>query len=223
MRNLWNDGARLLARYTSVVMFAGLSFVVLACYPGEVTSVAETDLVTTLYRVNYEYEKNATYYMEDSVFHIIPEGEDEIPLSRDNDAFVLARVRTNIEAMGYTPVADPDATTPDLAFVVAATAAENYVGWVAYPPGWWPGWGWGGWGPGWGWYYPPISGVTKYTTGTLFIEGWDPAESDPVEETVFVAWSAAANGLLGSSASAESRLGRVIDQAFSQSQYLDVN
>jgi hypothetical protein len=41
-------------------MFAGLSFVVLACYPGEVTSVAETDLVTTLYRVNYEYDKNAT-------------------------------------------------------------------------------------------------------------------------------------------------------------------
>lgn len=222
MRNLLNDGARLLARYTSVAVFAGVSFVVVACYPGEITNVAQTDLVSTLYRVNYEYSSNATYYMEDSVFHIIPEGEDTIPVSRDNDAFILARVRTNIESMGYTAVADPDVTTPDLAFVVSATAADNYVGWVAYPPGWWPGWGWGpGWGPGWGWWYPPVTGVTRYTTGTLFIEAWDPAESN--DSTVFVAWSGAANGLLGSAASAESRLSRVIDQAFSQSQYLDVN
>jgi hypothetical protein len=83
---------------------------------------------------------------------------------------------------------------------------------------WWYGgyWGW------YGWYYPPYYTVSSYTTGTLLMVVADPdqASESPINRSPAL-WIAAANGLLTYSYDL-SRVSQGIDQAFTQSSYLNI-
>ena len=92
-------------RLAGVVL--GLSMVIPACYPGEISSVVQTDLVTTVYDVDAAWGTFQTYAMPDTIIHLTdPDNpEDTLPVSRDCDADILNEVADQMAAIGYTRLA----------------------------------------------------------------------------------------------------------------------
>lgn len=201
-----------------------------ACHPGEVTSISQLDLVVTVRDSTTDFTSLQTYFLLDSVVHIGPDTltDNDSLLNRENDAAMLALIRNNIEALGYTE----DAANPDAVFMVGALARVNTNIYYSYP--WYPYWGyWPGWGccgPGWGWGYPgygypgyggSITSIT-YATGTAVILMADPNNPNGADQEIPLFWMAGINGLLEGSAVA-SRTTELINQAFAQSPYLRTN
>lgn len=187
-----------------------------ACYPGGSKDVTESDVVFTFYDNGADFAQIRTYAMPDRVFE--REGSEET--SDQFDELILSEVAKQMAALGYVREAHPDVNGADALVVVSkARQTTTSVGWVP-GGGWWPWPGWG-WGPGWGWWYPyPI--VTSFTTGTVFIDMFDPDVVDPNQSVQIPAlWTAAMNGLVSSNASSTtSRIVRDIEQAYRQSPYL---
>jgi hypothetical protein len=99
-----------------------------------------------------DFRTYTTFVMPDSVIDAgDPDDAGYIEVSNEYDAAILAKIRSNLLALGWTEV---DTTAaPDVAILVTALVSETTNIWY-YPPYW--GWGWyGGW---YGGYYPP-SGV----------------------------------------------------------------
>jgi hypothetical protein len=191
-----------------------------ACYPGS-TDLAdeEYDIVLTVADREADFGSYRTYVMPDTVLHI--EGGDSIELSRDYDDLVLSLVETNMDAMGYDRVLDPEADGSDLILLVAAVGTESVDWFYGYWDwwGWWPGWGYypPAFGPGWGWGYPPgYVGAVRIEQGSLLLTLVDPAAADEGSEELPVVWAAAVRGLL-SGGNAQARLTDAINQAFIQS------
>lgn len=197
------------------------------CYPGEINSVGEADLVITARDTTYTFAPG-TYVMPDSIVRIDDDGgEDDI--DRSYDAAILAQIAGQFNAMGYTRITDPNApTAPEFVVLVGATSS-TYSVW--YPGGGWWGWwgwypGWGGWYPGWGggyypgypWYPPVYAG--SYSTGSLFVAMLEPSAT--IGEGGI--WGGIVNGLLSSSnATTAARVTDLVDQMFDQSPYLAGN
>jgi len=196
------------------------------CYPGEIDTAAQTDLVATFHMEGADFTANHTYDMPDSVVDIgLASGfADTSTINHAHDAEVLAKVAAELAQMGYTRV-DATTTKPDMVVLVSAIRVNNYDVWYSYP--WWPYWGWwGGWGGYWPYganstyYYPwyPVT-VTGYTTGSVFIQMIDP-DVVPIDSTQATPiWLAAINGLL-EGPNIGTRLDNNITQAFAQSPYL---
>ncbi|MCZ6915343.1 MAG: DUF4136 domain-containing protein [Gemmatimonadetes bacterium] len=208
------------------VGMAGVLLGLTACHPGEVSSISQLDLVVTLHDEMTDFTTLQTYFLLDSVVHIdLEENINDSLLNRDNDAAMLALIRTNIENMGYTETT----TNPDAIFMVGAVAQENFAYYANWP--WYPYWGYyPGWGccsPGWGWGYPGYGyggGVSSvaYATGSLMILMADPVNTNDAEQHVPLFWMAVINGLLEGTA-VTGRTETLINQSFSQSPYLRTN
>ncbi len=216
-------------RWSVLPVLAGALLLFASCYPGEVTSVAQLDVVLTAHDDTVNFQSFTTYLLLDSVVHIDYENNmaDDL-LDRSNDALILSEVRAGIEAMGYVEETDPGTTQPDVVLLVGAIAAEN-TAYFSY--GWWPYYGgYPGWGccygPGWGWGYPSGGvGSVSYDVGTLVITMLDPdrpSNPDTEVDTAPVLWLAAINGILTGSGQA-ARLTNLIRQAYDQSPYLKTN
>ena len=193
-----------------------------ACTPGNEITASESDVVITLYDNEYNFAALNNFTMRlDSVMHLTEDGSDDPSLSRDNDTAVLAQIRSNFEARGYTWV-DPSTITDgseiDFAVLVGATSTSFYSIYSA-----WPCWGWSWYCGGGGWYggYPSTGVSYAYSTGTLITLMTDPDESVNPEEFVPTKWQGAINGILNDTDSnIQQRLTRDIDQMFEQSPYL---
>ena len=83
-----------------------------ACYPGEITNVQQTDLVTTLYRKDAAWGSFDTIVVLDTVVHIVLEGQEEIEISRDYEPQIIKLVRDGFTDYGYTLI-DQDAVAPN--------------------------------------------------------------------------------------------------------------
>jgi hypothetical protein len=220
------------------VLLIGVATVLISCYPGGPTDPVEFDTVVTVFNEDADFSKNKTYAMPDFIPFLCDSNDtscDSTLLDRSNDAFILQTVADNMQAYGYTRITNIDTINgpvPDVVVVVSVTASENWVAyrWYGWYGGWggWGGWGWWGYPPGWGWGYPPggIS-VTNYKTGTLFIDMVDPVNpnsENPDGPSIPILWDAAINGLLErSTVNNQDRLKKWIDQAYTQSPYLNVN
>lgn len=201
---------------------------VAACYPGEIDSAAQTDLVVTFHDDAADFQANATFDMPDSVVDIGVAGGGSSTLDHTYDAQVLAKVAAEMVAAGYTRVVSTPSNPADVMVVVSGITVENYY---YYTPGypWYPYWGWwGGWPAGYGagsnWYYPwyPVYS-TNFTSGTIFITMVDPDIAPPTAGDQVSIWSAAINGMLeGTAPEISSRINNNISQAFAQSPYLTV-
>jgi len=199
------------------ILVAGVA----SCYPGEISSIDEADLVLTFYDTTADFESNVTYAMPDTIIRIDDEGGSRAA-NPAIDAQILAQIEAEFTAIGYQRVA---AGTPsDVVVLVTATRIDlDYWftgGWWSYW-GWWPGWG-PGYGPGWAPLYPwgPSYGGTQ-SLGTLAITMLDPNSSSVEDQEIPATWVGAVNGLLiGSDASILARIEDLIDQAFVQSPYL---
>jgi len=191
-----------------------------SCYPDSgLTSASDFDLIITQYDNTKDYSTYTTYFLVDSIEHIIPEGEED-NVSREYDQQILGRVAKNMDDLNYQRIIDTTGVgIPNLAIKVSATTT-TFQGWTWYP-GWWGGW-WGGYPPGWGPWYPPGYVVpTEFSTGTVLIDLYDMEAYIPEPEVVPVIWVAGINGLLGDTKSnTVYRLDRDIDQSFNQSPYL---
>jgi len=226
----WFDG---LFRFTwpqaavaAIALSAGLG----ACYPGDISSVEETDVVLTVHSQN-DFSAFSTYAMPDTVVDVCenaddPECEDALDIDHGYDDEILAQIAARMQGYGYqrVPIDEVDANNlPDLFLIVSVSATERTTTTV-----WWPWWGWGGWwpgwGPGWGPGYPGVS-VTRWNQGTLEMTLIDPKDTDPDQEIFNIQWDATLSGVL-SRADAPidtNRIDRGIQQAFDQSTYLNTN
>jgi hypothetical protein len=191
-----------------------------ACYPGDSRSVADSDVVFTFYDKGVDYSQIKTYAMPDQVY--VREGSDEV--SNAYDDLILSEVAKNMAQLGYVREMNPDVNGADALIIVSkARQTTTSVGWVP-GGGWgwpWPGWGWG---PGYGWWYPyPV--VTSFSTGTVFVDMFNPEGVDPdASGQIPALWSGIMNGLSSSDGSVtSSRIVQDIAQAYQQSPYLGTN
>jgi hypothetical protein len=209
----------------------GCSLGVAACYPGEIDTAAQTDLVITFHKQDADFQANQTFAMPDSIVDVSVAAGGSSSLNHAHDAAILQRVAQEMVNMGYTRVVNTTVKT-DVIVLVSAITVENYA---YYSPGypWYPYWGWwGGWGPyssygvGSNWYYPwyPVY-TTNFTSGSLFITMIDPdvAPPDTSQGVGQAIWSAVINGMLeGTDQQIGARINSSLSQAFLQSPYLAV-
>jgi hypothetical protein len=204
-------------RWWLPVVPATLVAILSSCYPGEISSTGETDLVVTGARPDYGFNKK-TYYMSDEVICIELEEDRGDSCGDTFDADILAAVEAGLASYNYTrlPVtADPE--TADLLVLNAITVNVNIEIWT-YWPGYYPPY-WGCCYGGYPWW--PVSGVTAWQSGTVLTLMQDPALESSAAEDAGDVWVGAMNGLAGTTdADARSRITRGIAQAFEQSPYL---
>ena len=202
---------------------AAAALVLAGCFPDELNSVNDLDTVTTVYDQDKDFNTVTTYVLLDTVVFIDADGEDEgddeDDISHAFDDQIIAAVKRNLDAQGWTQVTG-EAGTQDVTVQVAATTATT----VGFVYDWWYYWGWYPYwppyyGPGWGVGYPPMSVAYAYTTGTLLMTMLDTKNATPEPKRVPISWVGAVNGVLTGSAQL-SRITDGIDQAFAQSPYL---
>ncbi|UCF20639.1 MAG: DUF4136 domain-containing protein [Gemmatimonadota bacterium] len=190
------------------------------CYPGEVTSVTQLDLVVTVREPGFDFGTVQSFFMPDTIIQLNEDDPNAIDISRANDRQILTRVRENLLDLGWEELSEAevqDGTLPDLVVGNLVSATENTSWWISYPGYCWdPYWCWG-------WYWPPVVGSSTYRAGTYFVvmarvEGIGaPGQDDEFEAQ----WGGLADGVLSSSSSSNlNRLLDGIDQMFKQSPYL---
>lgn len=204
----------------TAVAVAGLALLgvlaALGCYPGEINSVTELDLVLTHYDTSHVWVAPASFYLADTVVHLTDTSDtnNNLTLSRAYDSLILAETAKGLLDYGYTQV---DSSLADYYVIVSGVAVKTWTVDVYYP--YYP-YGWYG---GWGWYYPyyPYYDVDSYETGTLFLDMYDRTAADSVQQLLPRPWVGVLNGLMGTTASVtETRLQTTIRQAYAQSPYL---
>ena len=204
-------------------LYAGLFLAVASCYPGDVTSLGQLDVVLSSGNPESDYSTLLTYAMPDTVVQI-DEDSSNVQINHDFDSDIVAKAKARLNNYGWTEVTFP-ADTPDV-FVLASVVADTYTA-TSYTPGYW----WGHWG----WYYPPCYYCyypgypgypgyvtkTKFDAGTLFLDMVETASFTPADSTIRFAWTASMAGVLSSSSSSNlTRALAGIDRAFDQSEYL---
>jgi hypothetical protein len=215
----------------SLRLCVGALFIVLwaGCYPGEIDSASQTDVVLTFHAPGADFGVNNTFSMPDSIVDLSVAAGGSSSFDHQYDAAILSKIAAEFVAKGYTRITSP-ATRADAVVLVSGVAIDNYSAWTGYP--WWGYWGWWGWGPyGYSqsnsassqWYYPwaPVV-VTSYKSGTIFISLIDP-DVPPASGTgtATTIWAAALNGMLeGTNSDILARINTNIVQAFAQSSYL---
>lgn len=204
------------------VAVAGLALLgVLAgvgCYPGEINSVTELDIVLTQFDSTHVWAAPASFYLADSVAHLTDTSDagNNLTLSRAFDSLILAETAKGLLDYGYTQRSTADSA--QYYVVASAMAVKTWTVDVWYP--YYPCCYYGG---GWGWYYPyyPYYDVDSYETGTLFLDMYDQVQADSVQQLLPRPWVGILNGLLGTTSSVTAtRLQTGIRQAYAQSPYL---
>jgi len=202
-------------------IFLGLIFLLLIrCNRAPNTDKLSTDFVVL---TNFDNKANfkdfQTFVLPPYVSLISDNSSDSILDPQYGDP-ILAAIKTNLEARGYTQVANNH--TADLG--VGAVALKE----VTIVSGWYPGswWGYGGWG-GCYWYYcgyypvyPPYYPTYVYKTGSVIVDLVDLKHIPDQEQKLNVVWTNWNGGALGVSSSDLQNALQSIDQAFVQSPYL---
>ena len=174
-----------------------------SCYPGDITTTAETDIVATFFDKSVDFSTKMTYARPDQVVNI-----NDQTLGTSYDATIVSQIDQNMASLGFTRVTDP--AQADV-HIVPLAAASTWVGGSCYPAYWG---GWYGYPSGWGWCYPD---TYSFQTGTLLLVMVNPQSASGSPGL----WIAGINGLLeGSTAEINARINKNINQAFTQSPYL---
>jgi hypothetical protein len=221
--------ARVLVRRAAIATLSALAIATGGCYPDSSLTIAERDLVVTFYDTNRNFANYVTFAMPESILHVADSTliEEEGTPSRVYDKQILSDIKRNLRAMGWTYDSLGTSTGgPDVALLVSASTT-TWLGWTVVPCatcwGYWPGWGYYPGYPGYGGgYYPPYTTVPyEFDTGSVLVDMLVPGEAGPGSMISPVIWSMAFNGIVESSASSNAaRITDLINQGFSQSQYL---
>jgi hypothetical protein len=187
-----------------VFIFLMSGLILVSCYPGDPLTPADTDVVATFHKPDADFSAKMTYAMPDSIIRIDGDGNpvnDPGPF----DAQIIARIKQNMNQLGYTEVQNP--ANADL-HIVASVTTTTWVSGGCYS--WWYSY----WYPYPGYCYPV---AYTYRTGSLLFAITDPSNQGASDAL----WIAGINGILEDSGSGlGARLNTNIDQAFKQSPYL---
>ena len=190
-----------------------VSILLTSCYPTGADSYDDTDIVYTNYSEDFKFSSKSTYAMPDSIVRITGNlGEDEPPefVKEPYNTQMLNQIAQNMADRGWTRVEDPE--NADLVLLPAASKTTTIYYWYDYWCWWYPYYcGWG--------YYPGAGYYSSYTTGSLVMSLIEDGD-DHIEP--HVVWTGIINGLASGTGSMD-RVTRGIDQAFTQSPYLDIN
>jgi hypothetical protein len=186
-----------------------------------------SNIVTTFKDSTFNFNVLRTFAMPDTVVHFAPVVGTPIPISRQFDATILARVRQDLLARGYTEVTPSASVTPDFIVLNGATESDNFNAFIGYP--------WftiGGFSPVWQWYQPgftdswtivfpwyPVVGVTSYPRGTLVVTIIPTLSVNPLAQSISAVWAGVATGLAAGTQTNAS-ITAAIDEMFRQSPYL---
>ena len=214
------------ARLGVAAMMLGMTLS--ACYPH--TSSLDTedfDTVITLFDPNANFGAKHTYALPDSVVYLNDLMVNPLVGNRQFDDLILSEVEANMNALGFTRIAEPDDDNPADVYILVSVATSDWEVYREYP--WNPYWGWYPYWPccyggGWGIYYPwyPTTGVVyTYSTGSILVDMVDPSGADANSEQLPSIWLGALNGLVDDSQQNNAdRISQGIDQMFNQSPYL---
>jgi len=196
---------------TKILLFLGMIVALGACYPGGADYYSDIDVTYTNYEEDFDFASLNTYSIPDSIVKVegdLAEGEDPEFVKEPYNTQMLTRIRSNMDALGWTRVENPEEA--DLVLFPAAWTNTTIYYWYDYWCWYYPYY------CGWGWGYPSVS---SYTTGTLVMTLIADGE-DYIDPTRV--WTGAINGLLSGSYNS-TRVNNAIDQAFTQSPYLKTN
>ena len=198
------------------IIFGGIiAALIVSCYPKGPVYVSDLDLVATDYDDSFNFSDQQTYYLFDTVMHIV---DNQSNIDRTWDDLMLESVEGNMLSRGFTAAEDP--LQADVILTISAwsnTSVNYYYDWYSY----W-GWGYPGYGPGWGWGYPGgYTYVYSYTFGTVLIEMSYLVDVSDESKEIPIIWTGLINGLLdGSDSSIGDRVESSINQTFEQSPYI---
>jgi hypothetical protein len=182
----------------------------------------DLDLVITNYDKEFSFNSGNTFAIPDSVVLVDGsefDGSDNFANPSYGDT-IIGRIKSNMIARGWTLVDKNN--NPDV--IILPTVSTTTVVDIYYSYGYW-GWYYPGYIGGWGWYYPwwgfPLA--STYKTGTLMIQMTDPKDAG-TSNNLPVVWVSIINGLMeGRQSSYNTRITTTIDQAFTQSPYINNN
>lgn len=186
------------------------------CYPGDISSYEELDIIITSNEEGIDFTKFSTYSMPDTLLII---GSDD-PVAME--AAIISQIKTNMTNFGYTEVDENLDKTSDLILIPELVLTDNYI--VGGGGCWYSCWCDPFWFPYGCGYYPPYPpSVVKFRTGTIAFHLIDRATVSDTDGEIESIWVGAINGLIRNDIS-ENLVLSYIDQAFTQSSsYLDIS
>jgi len=201
-----------------MLVVVAIALLLAGCYPGGPESLDDLGLVVTQKNPKANHTGLLTYAMEDTVVELNdPNASSSEPLDRQFDQVILEEIQTQLADAGFRRV-DYERERPDAWVRVGAVQSEVWVYWYS--------WGYRGgyWGSGYGGPSYPSMNTASFTQGTVTWELLDlrgvpdpiPEDPDPV-----VNWVAAINGALQGSSTTETGIQNGIQQAFTQSPYIE--
>jgi len=226
-----NTFLRTLRRVTVVAILVAALMAMFSCYPNGPQDAEEFDVVATFYDQDADFSVFSNFASRtDSIHQVDIGGAENLQLSHDHDAEILALINQKFTDRGYTRENDPATNRPDMAVLVAAAATTEYDPYASSP--WFSYWGtWFSdslevdadvtWGLDYSWYSGSV--VYSYDVGSLVIMLLDIRNIDDqtARADIPVLWMGTFNALLsGNEATIVGRVEKGIDQMFEQSQYL---
>lgn len=188
----------------------------------------ETDVVVTIKDHDRDYTLLRTYYLPHKVVDLCESGaggaggmagtesiENCKPADHSLDDTILAELRSNLDALGYREIEDPEEEEPDVAFFVGLVAQDHWFLETA------PAYCYDYYYYYWGCWYPSYSYAYNLPTSTIVI---DMADVSAVREDEFdSAWTALLQGLQRTTRpeTSKNRVKDAMARAFSQSPYLE--
>jgi hypothetical protein len=189
----------------------GLAAVLASCQPDRFDESYDYETVATVFNESTDFGSFQTYALADSL-GIIEIGEDT-DVTHAYDSTFFSRVRANMNARGYTEIADPRAA--DLVIVTGVMTSDYVTGGCYY---WWDYYCWYYCYPGGGWCYPYYTGT--YTVGTVVTLMIDRASYDAALNTASLAWIGSIGSILSTNAA---EISQKVDDMFAQSPYISAN
>ena len=192
----------------------GLGLLLAACHPSGAQDITDLDVVATTHDATYDFATPSTYSRPDQIPLVSGDPATTPPefLDPTLTALVFSTLDNEMAALGYTKVSI--GATPDLVITAGALKVTN----VTYYYGYWCGY-WAYYYPCYP-YYPPVTGVSAYTQGTLMLD-MAPFAATPPGNQILGVWTAVIRGIQsGSRSTDQTRIVNGISQAFIQSPYL---
>ena len=145
-----------------------------------------------------------------------------INLDHENDATIVANIRTHLLMLGWTDVTFDTTQRPDVLVLTAATTRIQTG--VVYTD-WYGAWGYlPYWSPAvsssWGWGAPTGAVPYSFPAGTLVVTMLDLRAQQEATQRIPLLWAAAIDGVASGSSATTERALEGLDQAFTQSPYL---
>ena len=112
-------------RKIRVSLLTGMTLLVAgiaSCYPGEIDSVGEADLVLTFFDSTADFASVGTYAMPDTIIRISAD-QGSSAANEMVDAEILAQIEAEFTALGYTRV-NVGGAAPDVIVLVSAARTD---------------------------------------------------------------------------------------------------